>query len=107
MLEERTIVDIREEIALTALGGQVTVSEVARQFGVQTSGHTLVYGPDGSLLFSGGITGSRGHLGDNRSFAAVSRIITNHSIQLARTTAPVFGCELLNRCTRNQTANRN
>src|SRR6266566_874219 len=58
---------------------------VARRFGVETSGHTLVYGADGKLLFTGGITSSRGHLGDNAGFAAVLEIITNHSIQLART----------------------
>ena len=80
---------------------------VARRFGVETSGHTLVYGADGKLLFTGGITSSRGHLGDNAGFAAVLEIITNHSIQLARTTTPVFGCELFNRCTSNQTADRN
>ena len=82
--------------------------DLARRFAIETSGHTLVYGADGNLLFSGGITGSRGHLGDNTGFAAVSKIITNHSIQLARTTTtPVFGCELLNQCTRNQTADHN
>jgi len=80
--------------------------KLARRFGVETSGHTLVYGADGKLLFAGGITSSRGHLGDNAGFAAVLEIITNRSIQSARTTTPVFGCELFNRCTNNQTADR-
>jgi len=77
---------------------------LARRFGIETSGHTLVYGADGKLLFRGGITGSRGHLGDNTGFAAVQAIISNHSSLLARTTTPVFGCELFDRCTRNEIA---
>ena len=77
---------------------------LAKRFGIETSGHTLVYSPDGKLLFSGGITGSRGHLGDNTGFAAVQAIISNHSSLLAPTTTPVFGCELFDRCTRNEIA---
>jgi hypothetical protein len=79
---------------------------LARRFGIETSGHTLVYGADGKLLFSGGITASRGHLGDNMGCAAVVKIVSNHSSLLARTTTPVFGCELFDRCTRNEIAER-
>jgi hypothetical protein len=39
--------------------------EVARAFGATTSGTTLCYAPDGKRLFAGGITGARGHAGDN------------------------------------------
>jgi hypothetical protein len=77
---------------------------LARRFGIETSGHTLVYGTDGHLLFSGGITASRGHLGDNKGLAAIQAILTNHSSRLARTTTPVFGCELFDPCTRNEIA---
>jgi hypothetical protein len=75
---------------------------VTKRFAVATSGHTLLYVPDGHLLFSGGITGSRGHLGDNSGLAAVFKIITNHSTTAG--TSPVFGCELLTGCTKNQLA---
>ena len=37
----------------------------ARCFGVSTSGHSLLYATDDNLIFSGGITASRGHAGDN------------------------------------------
>jgi hypothetical protein len=37
----------------------------AHQFDVVGSGHVLLYAPSGKLLFSGGITASRGHEGDN------------------------------------------
>lgn len=37
----------------------------AKRFGVATSGHTLLYDASGALVFSGGITGARGHEGNN------------------------------------------
>ena len=37
----------------------------ASRFGAATSGQTLLYDADGTLLFSGGITAARGHAGDN------------------------------------------
>jgi len=80
--------------------------KLAKRFAVETSGHTLLYSPDGDLLFTGGITACRGHLGDNLGLAAVSRIIAKPSIR-DRTSTPVFGCELFNQCTKNQTASRN
>src|ERR1043165_1851819 len=52
-----------------ALAGVRVVDDVdAREaglFGSLYSGHVVVYGPEGSLRFSGGITASRGHEGDN------------------------------------------
>ena len=79
-------------------------ANLAKRFGIGTSGHTLVYGADGKLLFSGGITGSRGHLGDNAGYAAILKILNDHYSPLSRTTTPVFGCELFERCTRNEIA---
>jgi hypothetical protein len=65
----------------------------ATRFGVYGSGHVLVYSPAGALLFSGGITPSRGHEGDNPGRSAVtSLVLTGHS-SISRT--PVFGCSLL------------
>ncbi len=64
----------------------------ARHFGARTSGHVLLFGADGRLLFSGGITGSRGHEGDNPGASAVRALLAGDSA--ARTTAPVFGCAL-------------
>jgi hypothetical protein len=77
--------------------------KLARRFGVETSGHTVVYGPDGRLLFTGGITGSRGHLGDNAGLDAVLKVVSKESGQSGRRTTAVFGCEIFDQCTRSQT----
>ena len=82
--------------------------KLAGKFCVTTSGHTLVYSPDGLLRFSGGITGARGHLGYNAGYAAVRRLLISDSASpaLTTTTTPTFGCELFNPCDRNQIARK-
>jgi hypothetical protein len=64
----------------------------ARRFGVTGSGHTLLYAPSGKLLFSGGITSSRGHEGDNPGHSAIVSFVLNRHALVNRT--PVFGCSL-------------
>jgi len=67
----------------------------ARRFQIKSSGHALLFDPNGNLIFSGGITGSRGHSGDNPGRSAiVARVAGEHS-PLEKT--PVFGCSLLDR----------
>jgi hypothetical protein len=65
----------------------------ARQFDVVGSGHVLLYAPTGKLLFSGGITASRGHEGDNVGRSAIVSFILNGHAPVNHT--PVFGCSLL------------
>jgi hypothetical protein len=65
----------------------------ARRFGVNGSGHCLLYSPAGRLLFSGGITGSRGHAGENPGRLALVALITTGHARISHT--PVFGCSLL------------
>lgn len=65
----------------------------ARRFGTQTSGQTLLYDADGRLLFSGGITGARGHPGDNAGRATVLALLDRE--QPLQSASPVFGCPLL------------
>ena len=65
----------------------------AARFGAATSGQVILYDRDGRLLFSGGITASRGHAGDNDGRDAIVSLLgggrgTRHS-------SPVFGCSLL------------
>jgi hypothetical protein len=48
----------------------------ARRFGAVTSGHVLLYDRTGKLLFTGGITGSRGHAGDNDGADSVIQLLT-------------------------------
>jgi hypothetical protein len=76
---------------------EVTVSlddgREVRCFGARTSGQVLLFSRDRRLLFSGGITAGRGHLGESAGLAAALRQIESGSGKLE--TAPVFGCSLL------------
>ena len=65
----------------------------AQRFGVATSGYTLLYGIDGRLQFSGGITGSRGHAGDNPGEDAILTVLATGRSHQRR--MPAFGCSLL------------
>lgn len=82
--------------AAAAIPGVTVVSDAdgaqARQFGAETSGHTLLFSPDGRLLFSGGITASRGHAGDNAGASAIVSIVHGKTADRAETF--VFGCAL-------------
>jgi len=69
----------------------------AGRFGAMTSGQTLLYDADGTLLFSGGITGARGHAGDNAGRAALIALL-DHKTPAHRATS-VFGCSLFGRRT--------
>jgi hypothetical protein len=64
----------------------------AGRFHAATSGQTALYDAAGNLLFSGGITGARGHAGDNAGRAAVVSLLTTGEAE--RRDAPVFGCPL-------------
>lgn len=64
----------------------------AETFGVTTSGHVLIYDGRGILQFTGGITGSRGHTGDNHYFDLAKQCILARKAKY--TTTPVFGCAL-------------
>ncbi len=61
-------------------------------FGATTSGQVVLYSAGGELLFSGGITVSRGHVGDNPGEEAVIACLTGRGV--VRTHCPVFGCPL-------------
>ena len=69
-----------------------TDGEIAHRFGAYTSGQTYLYDAHGRLLFSGGLTGARGHEGDNAGLSAALARLRGHSFSLARTS--VFGCPL-------------
>lgn len=69
--------------------------EEAKRFGAVTSGQTLLYDADGELVFSGGITGARGHAGDNAGRAALIALL-DHEPPSRRATS-VFGCSLVSR----------
>lgn len=64
----------------------------ARRFGMSVSGHVALYASDGRLLFSGGITSSRGHVGDNAGRAALVALLSKRPPVTTKT--PVFGCPI-------------
>jgi hypothetical protein len=64
----------------------------ARRFHAHTSGQTLLYDADGRLLFSGGITASRGHSGDNAGRSAIASLVSTGAAERDETF--VFGCPL-------------
>lgn len=68
--------------------------EEARRLGSVTSGQALLYGADGTLLFSGGLTDARGHEGESAGRRAVLSLLA-HAEQ-PRSTTPVFGCPISN-----------
>jgi hypothetical protein len=64
----------------------------ARRFHAATSGQTILYDAEGRLLFSGGITASRGHSGDNAGRSAIMSLVNREAAERAETF--VFGCPL-------------
>jgi hypothetical protein len=68
----------------------------SRRFGAATSGQTLLYAPDGRLLFAGGITESRGHEGDNAGRSAVISLVKGRNSATQSALTPVYGCPLFN-----------
>jgi hypothetical protein len=75
-------VDMREDPA----------GAIARTLGANTSGEAVVFAPDRRLLFEGGITGARGHEGDNAGRSAILQLALGR--QPACTSTPVYGCSL-------------
>jgi hypothetical protein len=69
--------------------------ELGRRFGVETSGHVLLFDPSGALLFGGGITPSRGHRGENPGLEAL--VARNGRGEVGPSKSPVFGCPILER----------
>ena len=63
----------------------------AARFGAQTSGFVVVFDRDGKRRFAGGITGSRGHAGDNVGRVAVQRVLDDVEGPAQHA---VFGCAL-------------
>ncbi len=70
--------------------GRAPAGEVHR-FGARTSGQVFVYGADGALRFSGGITGSRGHVGANAGRDAAAAALAGVRGEPVH---GVFGCAL-------------
>jgi len=66
----------------------------AARFKAATSGQTFLFDASGRLVFSGGITSSRGHAGDNDGSDAIAEMVLGGPPTTRAT--PVYGCELFN-----------
>lgn len=66
---------------------------LARRFGASTSGQVFLYDQAGHLIFDGGITGARGHAGENAGRNSVIELVRRSHSEVRHT--PVFGCPLL------------
>jgi hypothetical protein len=77
---------------------------LARQFDAKTSGQVFVYEPSGRLLFSGGITDSRGMAGDNAGASAIVELVRGEPKAFAElpVRTRVFGCAILEESTTRQ-----
>jgi hypothetical protein len=64
----------------------------ASRFGSWVSGQVLLYDASGALMFAGGITGSRGHIGDNIGRERLLSFIQSGTADAP--TAHVYGCDL-------------
>lgn len=64
----------------------------ANQFGAETSGSVVLYNPQGRLLFHGGITSGRGHIGDNVGEGTIIALLNGGDTSVKQT--PVYGCSL-------------
>lgn len=64
----------------------------ARRFGVQVSGHIMLFNRSNEQVFSGGITSSRGHAGDNLGGKLLTAFL-NHK-NPSGIQPPPFGCRL-------------
>jgi hypothetical protein len=67
-------------------------AEEAERFGARTSGHVVLYGPEGELLFHGGVTSTRGHEGETAAQHVLWSLLRGARSQPS--TTPVFGCPL-------------
>lgn len=70
--------------------------QLAAQLGAKTSGHIVLYQPDRSLSFAGGITDARGHKGTTASRRALQRALNAPVTEPVRTS--VFGCPIHTPC---------
>lgn len=66
----------------------------ANRFSALTSGQALLFSPDGQRVFRGGITESRGHVGENAGEQTIVALLQRKPALCDET--PVYGCNLHN-----------
>jgi hypothetical protein len=63
-------------------------------FDAQTSGQVYLFSASGELLFQGGITPARSHMGDNPQRQELTALLASESTRTTTVEGPVFGCAL-------------
>ena len=85
--------------AATRIPGAIVVVDpdgvAAERDGALTSGHVVVRGPDGGVVYSGGITIGRGERGAS---GAADRLLAAMRTGEAEAGGPVFGCPIVTVC---------
>ncbi len=84
--------------AMAIPGVDVLVDDNGKEadiFHAAVSGQVMLYDAQGNLVFSGGITSSRGHSGDNDGRDAIEAFLNKGTVPVKGTS--FFGCLLLNR----------
>lgn len=85
------LVQQAEHISRVQIDWQSEANLIA-EYGSLASGHVMLFHQDGRLLFSGGLTDSRGHEGTSAGTAAILSHLRGEP-GAART--PVYGCSLV------------
>ncbi|MDB6079961.1 MAG: hypothetical protein JWO82_3708 [Akkermansiaceae bacterium] len=84
----------RQATAIQGLNAMIDAEgKIAAQLGNKTSGEVRLFSSQGTLLFSGGITASRGHSGENPASDAVIALASGSSTT-PQLHVPTFGCVL-------------
>jgi hypothetical protein len=63
-------------------------------FDAQTSGQVYLFSAEGALIFQGGITPARAHMGDNPQRQELTALLASESTTTTTVAGPVFGCSL-------------
>ena len=79
-------------------------AKLSTAFHAGSSGQGYLYDPHGQLIYSGGMTASRGHAGDNEGLASIIKLVNG---ELAAADYPVFGCPLFADSTNCKQSSRN
>jgi len=85
----KTAASVKNITAKTDVDGQI-----AKANRIVTSGQVLLYDDAGHLVFSGGITGARGHVGENMGESMIEALLDEQNDAGKSLTAPVFGCRI-------------
>jgi len=67
-------------------------NQEAKRFGTNTSGEILLFKPNSTLVYHGGITASRGHEGDNKAKESITNYLATG--ELPQKEGRIFGCVL-------------